>query len=140
MILIVRCEKMMMIRKLMFVALLILASGCVSSTPPFGVHHRPSVEQAHASMRVLRKGMTPDAAVAALAFPDHTRLLWDCTLWSASMHQTLPLGPEELPSHSLELYFVFSQEDDKMQLESWQIRKNEWKRMDTEPQTEPDKS
>jgi hypothetical protein len=127
----------MMIRQLAFLTLFVLAVGCAST--PLTVGPRPTVDEARVSMRALQKGITRDEAVAALAFPGHTRLLWDCTLWSASMHQDLYLGPQDPPSHTLALYFLFSPDAGEMHLESWQIRKNEWKRVDTEQPPERDK-
>jgi hypothetical protein len=119
-----------MIRQLAFLTLFVLTVGCAST--PLTVGPGPTVDEARVSMRALQKGMTRDEAVAALAFPDFTRLLWNGTLWSASMHETLQLGPQDPPSHTLELYFLFSQDAGEMHLESWQIRKNEWKRVDTD--------
>lgn len=105
--------------------------GCASSSQTFTLI-RPTLQEAEAGIANLKRGMTREEAIRALAFPEHTQHMWLIAGLFASAHYTLLLGPEQPSEHSLLMTFVFSSDDKLMHLDDWKIHKNEWKMASTE--------
>ena len=119
--------------KCISIIFLAVATACSSSSQRPLVQ-RPTVAETQLAVSSLKAGMTVDEAITALAFSNCPRFLWESINWGFDLNMDLDLGPVSPPAHSLDLHFGFTNDVAKggPLLESWSIRTNEWKTIDTE--------
>jgi len=123
--------------------LVLIVTGCTSAPQATYIIRpttAPTVQQAEAATDRLKLGMTEQEALRVLAFPDDPFGEWTTISMAgyAGKHYEIDLGSERPAESSLCMTFVFSQEDELMHLDSWQIRRDACKKVDTEPGAQGD--